>query len=305
MKSVALSKSEKKSRLKLLLGIFFVLPAFIYHFVVVMLPSFQTLYLSLYDWNGIAPPKYIGMANFVEIFTKDMVFRTALKNNLVWICIFITVPIILGLLVAICVSGVKNNKTQMFYRTVYFMPYVLSAAIAGKIWANFYNPYYGFTTVFKALGLDGLSEVLWLGEPNIALFSVAFVSNWHWWGFVMVLFIAALQQIDPALYEAATVDGCGRLKSFWHITLPGISPTFVFIVMLSLMWSVLSFDFIWVMTMGGPGQATEMLSTWIYKNAFVNYRAGYANAMCIIQSLIVLGIFVINQIVKRKVEEIN
>lgn len=304
MRSGNLKQTEKKAKLKLFMSLFFVLPAFLYHFIIVMIPSFKTLYLSFYKWNGIAQPTYIGLENFVEIFTKDMIFRIALKNNIVWMSIFITIPIIIGLVVAICIVGVKTNKIQMFYRTAYFMPYVLSAAIAGRIWANFYNPYYGLTRVFSVLGLNKLGDVLWLGEPKLALYSVAFVSNWHWWGFVMLLFIAALQQIDPTLYEAGSIDGCGKLKSFWHITLPGISPTFVFIIMLSLMWSVLSFDFIWVMTMGGPGQSTEMLSTWIYKNAFVNYRAGYANALCIIQSFIVLTIFSLNQLIKRRVEAI-
>ena len=120
----------------------------------------------------------------------------------------------------------------------------------------------------------------------------------------MILMIAARQQIDPSLYEAATVDGCDRWQMFTHVTVPGIAPTIVFVIGMSLMWSVTSFDYVWVMTMGGPAQSTELLSTWIYKNAFVNYRAGYANAICILQSAIVLGIFFVNQFMRKRVEEI-
>lgn len=294
---------KNKSELKRWAGLLFVLPAFIYHFIVVIVPSIKTLYLSFFDWNGIGNPTFIGLDNFIEMFTADEVLPVALKNTMVWTLWFVTVPIILSLFVAVWVSGVKRPKVQMFYRTTYFLPYVLSAAIAGKIWSNFYNPYYGFSTIFKTMGLDNLAEVMWLGDSKIALFSVIFVSNWSWWGFVMVLFVCALQQIDPALYEAASIDGAGRVKLFWHITIPGVSPTIVFIVAMSLMWSILSFDFVWVMTMGGPGQATELLSTWIYKNAFVNYRAGYANAICVLQTIIVMVIFFINQFVRKKVEE--
>lgn len=284
-------------------GILFVLPAFIFHFCVVMIPSIETIYMSFFDWNGIADGTFIGLDNFIEMFTDDSVLPIALKNTMFWTLWFVTVPIIVSIFVAIWVSSVKNNKMQMLYRTTYFLPYVLSAAIAGKIWSNFYNPYYGLNQVFESLGFEKLSEVLWLGDPKIALYAVAFVSNWSWWGFVMVLFISALQQIDPSLYESCEIDGAGSVQKFFNITIPGISPTIVFIVSMSLMWSILSFDFVWVMTQGGPGQSTEMLSTWIYKNAFVSYRAGYANAMCVLQSVIVLCIFFVNQKLRKKVEE--
>lgn len=296
---------NRQSRYKKYHGLLYILPAFLFHAIIVLLPSVKTLIYAFYDWNGLNKPVFIGLRNFVELFTEDMVMRVALKNVLIWTGIFVTIPIILGLFVAVLVTSVKNKRLQMTYRTIFFLPYILSAAIAGRIWANFYNPYYGLPVLFEAIGLEKLSKILWLGDPNVALYSVAFVSIWHWWGFVMVIFISALHQVDPTLYEAATVDGCGRVKSFFHITIPGIAPTLGFIIMLSLMWSVLSFDFIWVMTKGGPAQSTEILSTWIYKNAFVSYRAGYANAMSIVQSAIVLIIFAFNQVIKRKTEGVS
>lgn len=283
----------------------FVLPAFLYHAVVVIYPSLKTVYLSFFDWNGISEPRFNGLQNYIEMFTLDTVLPMAFKNTMIWTLIFITIPVILAIFVAVCASKVKRTSLQMFYRTVYFMPYVLSASIAGKIWSNFYNPFYGFNTLFERLGWENLSQVLWLGDQKIALFAVAFVSNWSWWGFVMVLFISALQQVDPALYESASIDGGSSWDCFLHVTLPGIAPTLVFVISLSLMWSILSFDFVWVMTMGGPGQATEMLSTWIYKNAFVSYRAGYANAICVLQSGIVLLVFFANQKIRKKVEDIG
>ncbi len=303
--NIAQSKNrDKQKRRRGWLHLLFVLPAFVYHFIVVVIPSFETLVYSFYDWNGIGEGTYIGLGNFREMLFEDGALRLALKNNCIWIAIFITIPIITGLFVAILISGVKKSGLQMGLRTVYFLPYVLSASIAGKIWTSLMNPYFGLPKVFGMMGLSNLADVLWLGDTKIALYSVAFVSFWSWWGFVMILMIAALQQIDPSLYEAATVDGCDRWQMFTHVTVPGIAPTIVFVIGMSLMWSVTSFDYVWVMTMGGPAQSTELLSTWIYKNAFVNYRAGYANAICILQSAIVLGIFFVNQFMRKRVEEI-
>ena len=283
-------------------AVLFMLPALLLHLCIVTLPSLSTIYLSLFKWNGIGKPKYIGLDNFRQIFTEDYVILRAFLNNIRWTLIFITVPIVLSLIVAIIVCQVK--KGQMLYRTVFFLPYVLSAAIAGKIWATFYSPYFGLGLVFRNLGLNSLAEVLWLGDPKIALYSVAFVDNWHWWGFVMVLFIAALHQIDNGLYEAAKVEGANRVQEFWHITIPGVKPTLVFIIMLTLMWSFLTFDYVWIMTMGGPGQATEVMSTWMYKCAFINYRAGYGNAICVLQSFIVLVFFGINQYLRKRTGDI-
>ena len=163
----------------------FILPAFIIHLCVVTGPALSTLVMSLFDWNGMGNATFIGFDNFKEIF-KDPIVKLSVIHNIEWLLIFITVPLILGFIVAILVSQLR--RSQMFFRTIYFIPYVISAAVAGKIWTAYMNPYYGLNAVFDKLGLDKLADVLWLGNPKIALFSVAFVDNWHWWGFIMVLF---------------------------------------------------------------------------------------------------------------------
>ncbi len=296
-------KKISKTRLRhYVLGLSFVLPIFIYHLIIVIVPSLKTLVYAFYDWNGVTKGTFVGLDNFREML-HDQTLLKALKNNIIWTLIYVLIPIIVGLLIAIIVSGVKNKKLQMFYRTAIFLPYVISASISGKIWSTMLNPFYGIGLIFDKIGLHSLAEVLWLGDTKIALFTVSFVNIWSWWPFVMVLFIAALQQIDPELYEAGVMDGCGHLSGFRYITLPGIGPTFVFVIMISLMWSMTSYDYIWVMTQGGPAHATELLSTYIYKNAFMTYRAGYANAICIVQSLIILVIFICNRMVSKKVED--
>ncbi|MDF2611666.1 MAG: permease component of ABC-type sugar transporter [Lachnospiraceae bacterium] len=277
---------------------YFILPAFVVHVCVVTGPSLSTLVMSLFDWNGMGGAKFIGLNNFKEIFTNDPIVKMAVIHNLQWLAIFVTVPLILGFAVAILVSRVK--RCQMFLRTVYFIPYVISAAVAGKIWTAYMNPYYGLNSVFDKLGLDKLADVLWLGNPKIALFSVAFVDNWHWWGFIMVLFLGALQQVDPSLYEAARVDGATRFQELIHISIPGIKQTIAFVLIMTIMWSFLTFDYVYIMTNGGPANSTEIMSTWIYKNAFSKYRAGYANALCVIQSGICIILYFVQKYISKK-----
>lgn len=276
----------------------FIIPAFIIHVCVVTGPALSTLVMSLFDWNGMGAAKFIGLKNFIEIFTKDEIVKRAVAHNIQWLLIFITVPLLLGFVVAILVSQLR--RTQMAFRTIYFVPYVISAAVAGKIWTAYMNPYYGLNQVFAQIGLKELSEVLWLGNPKIALFSVAFVDNWHWWGFIMVLFLGALQQVDPTLYEAARVDGANRFQELLHVSIPGIRQTIAFVLIMTIMWSFLTFDYVYIMTKGGPANSTEIMSTYIYKNAFVKYRAGYANALCVIQSGICILLYFAQKYISKK-----
>lgn len=279
-----LTKIFAPNHRKQLIAILFVLPALIIHASIVTIPSLSTVYMSLFEWNGLGNATFIGLDNFIELFTKDNVFWVAVTNNLKWALIFITVPIIIAVPVASVLR--KVGRGQMLYRTLFFLPYVVAPAVAGKIFSAYYNPINGVSQIFRQLGWESLANIDFLGNPKIALYAVAVVDNWHWWGFVMVLMLSALHQVDPALYEAAKVEGANKWQEFRYITIPGIRPTLFFIVMMTIIWSFLQFDYIWVMTMGGPAQSTEILSTWMYKNAFVNYRAGYANAICVIQSFI-------------------
>ena len=276
----------------------FILPAFIIHACIVTGPALSTLVMSLFDWNGMGGAKFIGLKNFQEIFTKDTIVKQAVVHNIQWLLVFITVPLLLGFIVAILVSQLR--RTQMVFRTIYFVPYVISAAVAGKIWTAYMNPYYGLNQVFAQMGLKELSKVLWLGNPKIALFSVAFVDNWHWWGFIMVLFLVALQQVDPTLYEAARVDGANRFQELLHVSIPGIRQTIAFVLIMTIMWSFLTFDYVYIMTKGGPANSTEIMSTYIYKNAFVKYRAGYANALCVIQSGICILLYFAQKYISKK-----
>jgi raffinose/stachyose/melibiose transport system permease protein len=172
------------------------------------------------------------------------------------------------------------------------LPYVISAAIAGKIFATFYNPYFGINLIFEKLHLD-IFATDWLAPKN-ALFSVAAVDNWHWWGFVLVIFMSGLQQIDPSLYEVADVEGANTLEKMRYVTIPSIKNTIIFIMTSTMVWSIGTFEYVWVMTKGGAG--SELLSTMLYKNSLFKYRAGYASSIAVVQAVLsfaILGAFVL------------
>ena len=295
MQATTVTKQARKQ--KKWLVYFFVLPAFLLHFVFIALPSLATVFYSFFDWNGIGQATFIGVQNYQEMF-QDPEFYVALQNNFKWIAIFITVPVALGLLMALWVSKLK--KSQMFFRTIYFLTYIIAAAMAGRIWCSYLNPYFGINSVFKAIGLTELGKTLWLGNKEIALYSVAFVDLWHFWGFVMVMFLGALQQVEPTLYESAKVEGASKWQEFTNITIPSIMPTLTFIVITIIMWSFLTFDYVWVMTGGGPGNASELISTLVYRNAYSFYRTGYASTICVFQTLLSVLAYAILQVVKKR-----
>lgn len=282
---------------KKLKGTFFILPAFLIHVIVIVIPALSMIYYAFTKWNGLSEPVFIGLDNFKRML-KDYDFLFAMKNNLIWMAIFLIVPFILGLGMALVFT--KIGKVQMIFRTLCFLPYVISATVSGKIFSIFYSPYSGLGSIFEKLGIKALAGFAPLGNEKQALYAAAFVDNWHWWGFVMVLFLGALQQVDPALYEAAKVDGANRFQELLHVSIPGIRQTIAFVLIMTIIWSFLTFDYVYIMTNGGPANSTEIMSTYIYKNAFVKYRAGYANALCVIQTGVCILLYFLQRYISKK-----
>ncbi|MBN2656405.1 MAG: sugar ABC transporter permease [Spirochaetales bacterium] len=290
-----MSRNIQRKRVERL-AVISLVPVFLYHFILLVLPSLNTLFSSLTNWNGLGTRDFIGLSNYMELLV-DPNFKGAIFNNLKWMGLFLTIPIFLGLVIGYILSKVK--KGRVLFRAAYFLPYVISAAIAGKVFAAFFNPYFGINVAFERLGLDFLVRD-WLA-PGKSLISVAFVDMWHWWGFLLVLFMSALQQVDPVLYESAEVEGAKELQKMWFITLPGIRSTMVFIILLTMVWSISTFEYIWVMTKGGPG--SEILSTYLYKNALFKYRAGYACSIAVFQGFLAVVIFTGFGLIRRKLED--
>jgi raffinose/stachyose/melibiose transport system permease protein len=269
----------------------FVLPILLINVTVVLGPAISAVYYSMTDWSGIGDATWVGFDNYKRMLVDDSSFGHAFRNNLVWLVMFLTVPIALALVAASFLAPLRRGAIA--YRMMLFLPYVLPSVVVASIWRSLLNPDRGIGASLADWGIGGLDKAF-LGDSSTVLPAIAFVDNWHWWGFLMVLFLAAMQNIPSELYEAARLDGANRWQEFRDITIPGIRPTLVFMLLMTSIWSFLTFDYIWVLTQGGPAGSSEVLSVLVFKNAFMALDAGYASAIGLSMSLlvgVVIGIF--------------
>jgi raffinose/stachyose/melibiose transport system permease protein len=264
-------------------------PALILHVSVILIPSLVTFGLSLFQWDGLSTPKFIGLGNFHTMFTEDRIFRIAFTNTVKWTLLFLVVPVAMGLFSALMIAAIRVG--QMAYRTMYYLPATMASIVVGRLWLWIYNPFTGLNVLFQQAGL-GLLALNWLSSPNIALYAVAFADNWRWWGFLSVTFLAALSQIDPVLHEAAALDGAGTLQRFWYITLPLLRPTLIFVWLTTILASFQVFDMLFVMTKGGPGNSSQSLATWIYFQFINSFNAGYASSIAAMTTLMLSAVIV-------------
>jgi raffinose/stachyose/melibiose transport system permease protein len=260
----------------------FLFPLLFFNVVVILAPSLGTIYFAFTDWSGVGSAKFTGLANFQRML-GDAVFWRAFTNNLIWTAIFLTVPIAMGLLGAALMAPIRRG--QVFFRTVYFIPYVIAATVNAQIWRNIFNPSVGMGVQVANMGLTW-ADIKFFGDARVVLYAIAFVDNWHWWGFLVVIYLAAMQGVDFQLYEAARLEGASRWQEFRYVTLPGIRPTLVFTLLITVIGSFLVFDYVYILTQGGPANASEVLSTMSYKAAFARFEAGYAAAIALMTSVI-------------------
>ena len=278
----------------------FLAPLLFFNVLVILGPSIGSVYFAFTDWSGIGAAKFTGLANFRRLFA-DPVFWRAFSNNVIWTAIFLTIPISMGLLGATLMSSIKRG--QVFFRTAYFIPYVLASVVNAQIWRNIFNPSFGLGVQLAHLGLKA-ADIKFFGDARVVLYTIAFVDNWHWWGFLVVIYLAAMQGVDFQLYEAARIEGASRWQEFWYVTLPGIRPTLVFTLLITVIASFLVFDYIYILTQGGPANASEVLSTMSYKAAFARFDAGYAAAIGLTTSFICLFFGLVFVVLRRRGWEI-
>ena len=267
----------------------FMLPLILTNVLVVLGPSLSALYYSFTDWSGVGEARWIGLDNYVEL-VGDPEFLNAFWHNIVWTVFFLVVPMVMGLFGAFALTRIR--RFRLLFRVAFFVPYIVASVVTAAVWENLLSSDVG---VGEAFGIN------FLGNVDLALPTVAFVNNWAWWGFLVVIFLAAMQGVDPSLYEAAALDGAGPFRQFWSVTLPSIRPTFMFLGLMTIIWSFLSFDYVYILTQGGPAGSTDVLSTLLYREAFASLRAGYASAIGIVMgeiSAIVVAAYLI--IRKRK-----
>ena len=251
-------------------------PALIVYGVFKLVPLVGGIYLALLRWDGIAPPVFIGLRNFQRMLADDQL-GPALLNNVQYAVGTVVGKLVLSLFLALLLNG--SLRGRGFYRTTLFLPVVMSFVVVGILWSWLFNDQFELiNNLLRAIGLGALAPD-WLGNPRIALVSLMLVDIWKWYGFHMVIFLAGLQAIPEELYEAARVDGASRWRQFSAITLPLLQPVMLVNVTLSLMGGFNVFDIPYVMTEGGPANATNVLALYTYIQAFKFNRLGYGAAL--------------------------
>ncbi len=273
----------------------FILPALLGLFVFRLGPIIFALFMSFTHWNIFSPPEWIGLSNYTEMFS-DPTFWIMLKNTFFFSIIYIPGSMIIGLMFAVFVNQKLHGINT--FRAIFFSPVVTSAVAIGLVWGWLLSPRYGLLNNF--LQLFGVTGPSWLGDPKWALMSIAFVMIWKWAGYYMILFLAGLQDIPAVLYEASKIDGATPKQIFWHITLPLLSPTTFFVLIIAIINSFRNFQIIYTMTRGGPGISSTTLVYSVYQNAFVFYRMGYASAIAYVLLAIVGGITLANFYLKKR-----
>jgi ABC-type sugar transport system permease subunit len=291
---------RKKKRWWQSYAIWFILPAFVLYTLFVMIPTFNSIYLSFTSWDGISENvRYIGFDNFKEIWESPRV-HNALTNTIIVAVSLVLLENVVALVLAILVDQVRWFRN--LFRSIFYFPVLMSGIIMGFIWMIILN--YNFGVVNQLLDMTGLSAIKtdWLGNPDFALLSIILSTVWKASGYYMIIYLAGLQGIPQELLEAASIDGAGKWKQFRHVTFPLLAGATTVCVMLSMINSLKLFDQIAVMTNGGPGFATETLTYIIYKVAFGEGRQGFGTALAIVLFILILIISLIQIRLLRKRE---
>ncbi len=272
-------------------AIHFLLPAIVIYTVFSIYPLIDVLKLSFLSWNGLSDTKeFVGLDNYVKVLTQDPVFWVAFENTIIWTILSITIPPALGFLIALSLNQNIPGKTVL--RAVFYLPVIIAPIAVATMWRWMYDPFFGlFNSLFTSFGLEGLIQD-WLGDRDVALYSIFVGYIWQTMGFSMVLFLAGLQGVSQTLVEAARVDGATRFQIFRFVTLPAIRPTIAIVTVLSLINSLKAFDIVYGMTGGGPAQSTQMLALWAYTQAMQIYDFGKGSAISVILLVVTLLIVV-------------
>ncbi|MDF2963503.1 MAG: lacF 6 [Paenibacillus sp.] len=272
-------------KLRVFSPVLFVLPALFFYVLFLVIPIFRTVQFSLFNWNGASPSmQFVGLDNYSRLL-QDAVFWKALSHNLIWIVFTVTVPVLVGLILALLIrSGVKG---VLFFRVTFFLPNIVSLVAVGIVWNWIFHPDFGIiNTLLRRAGLSNLA-LDWLGNEHVVLPALMTAGSWTYYGFCMVIFLAALQGIDKTYYEVAKIEGANTLQTFFMVTLPLLKNTVTLLVLNSLIGSFKVFDIVYLMTKGGPFHSSEVISTYMFDNAFRLNEVGYGAAISITLALII------------------
>ncbi|MEH7881738.1 sugar ABC transporter permease [Rhizobium laguerreae] len=266
-------------------------PALAIYAVFALYPMLNVVILSFQKWNGLDPNRqFVGIANYQAIFTKDPVFWVAFRNTVIWTMMSLIFPPMVGLLLALSLNQKIFGRNGL--RAIFYLPVIIAPIAVATMWKWMYDPFFGlFSQLLTSWGMQGWIKD-WLGNRDIALYSVFVAYLWQTVGFSMVLFLAGLQNVSQTLVEAARIDGAGRWAVFKHVTLPALRPTITIVLVLSVISSLKAFDIVYGLTGGGPAQSTQMLALWAFTQAMQIFDFGRGAAISVVLLLITMAVVI-------------
>jgi raffinose/stachyose/melibiose transport system permease protein len=262
------------------LGVALILPVMLMVLAFFIFPLANAIYYSFVDFDGVDPtPAFVGLQNYITMFTDPEVLH-ALGNNAIWIVLGTVAPLAIGLVLALLLWTVRRGA--VLYRLAFFLPFVLPGIAIGIVWGWIYDPLNGWLNrVLRAVGLGALQSG-WLGDPHTALYAVLATAVWATVGFVLVIFLSALRNVDLELIEASRLDGANAAQRLRYIILPQIMPVFLMVTTITLVGGFSVFDIIFIMTGGGPAKATNVMGTYAYTNAFQLNKISYGTTLALL-----------------------
>ncbi|MBA5800229.1 MULTISPECIES: carbohydrate ABC transporter permease [Rhizobium] len=266
-------------------------PALAIYAVFALYPMLNVVILSFQKWNGLDPQRqFVGLANYSAIFTRDPVFWVAFRNTVIWTLMSLIFPPMIGLLLALSLNQKIFGRNGL--RAIFYLPVIIAPIAVATMWKWMYDPFFGlFSQLLTSWGMQGWIND-WLGNRDIALYSVFVAYLWQTVGFSMVLFLAGLQNVSQTLVEAARIDGAGRWAVFKHVTLPALRPTITIVLVLSVISSLKAFDIVYGLTGGGPAQSTQMLALWAFTQAMQIFDFGRGAAISVVLLLITMAVVI-------------
>lgn len=267
----------------------FLIPAMVIYLSVIVIPVLYSLIISLFKWNGVAEMEFVGLGNYITLFTADATFLIALKNNLIWIVLTVCVTMTVALGFAVLLN--KQFKGRTVFRALFYFPCVIAPIAVAIIWRWIYNPNIGFINQFcKALGIN--FKQTWISDPKVSLYAIFVASVWQGIGQPMILFLAGLQSVPVEVLEAATIDGAGPVKKFFLVTIPLMKQTFVMVLATLITAAMKVYDIVQGLTGGGPNNSTQVLGTYMYSQTFQYNNVGMGTAVACVMVLMMMVVIV-------------
>jgi multiple sugar transport system permease protein len=278
----------------------FILVPFLLEAAVVFAPAIQGVLLSFTEWRGVGSPNPVGLQNFRDL-TDDPIFITGFKNTVRWLLVFGGLSGVLGLSLALLLRA--DRRGVAVYRSLIFLPVIFSLVVTALVWRVLYAPNGVFNNALQSVGLKSLGRI-WLAEPRTVLYALILASLWRSSGYIMVLYLAGLKSIDPALTEAARVDGANRWQLLRHITMPQLRGVNSVVISVIVIDALRSFDIVYALTKGGPYNSSQLLSTYMFQTAFATGRLGYASAIAVVIFLLAVS-FIVLYLVRALKEDVK